>query len=107
QIMEKTEVPREEMEKWYEANKERYVRPERVKAWHIFMETGDDTPSSAPARVRQRLEGIKAQIDSGTSFSEAAQKFSEAASGQDGGEIGYISPRQPIGPLNKPMNPEL
>lgn len=106
-VLDNTDVPRAELEAWYTENKERYQKPERVFAWHIFMETSEDDPTSAPEKVRQRLEGVKANIDSGTSFTQAANDFSEAASGKNGGEIGYITPRQPIGPLNKPMNPEL
>lgn len=107
QVLKNTEVPRAELEAWYAKNKKQYQKPERVFALHLFMETSEDNPTSSPAKVRQRLEGIKAKIDSGTSFSVAAKEFSEAASSKNGGQIGYITPRQPIGPLNKPMNPEL
>lgn len=106
-LLKQVEVPRDAMEAWYKENAVQYQRPEQVHAWHIFMETSDDEPSSAPAKVREKLEEAKAKIDSGTSFSEVAQEFSEAASAEKGGEIGMISPRLPIGPLHKPMNPEL
>lgn len=101
------DVPRSDMEAWYATNKRQYEQPERVHAYHIFMETSDDEPSSAPAQVRQRLLDVKKAVDSGTSFSEAAEKYSEAASAKAGGEIGTITPRMPIGPLSKPMNVEL
>lgn len=106
-LTEEAEVPRSAMEDWYKKNYERYQRPERVHAWHIFMETSEDNATSAPAEVRKRLAQVKAKLDAGTSFSLAAKENSEAASGKTGGEIGYITPKQPIGPLSKPMNPEL
>ncbi len=101
------EVPRAEMEKWFEANSPRYTKPERVHAWHLFLETSDESETSSPEKVRTRLTELKAQIDAGTSFSQAAKQYSEAASGQAGGEIGMITRRMPIGPLSKPMNIEL
>ncbi len=101
------EVPREELEAWYEQNKTTYQRPEEVYAWHIFQETSEESETSSPEKVRERLSQVKSQIDSGTSFSLAAEQHSEAASKDKGGLIGRIRPRQPIGPLNKPMNLEL
>ena len=50
------------------------------------------------------MSDVKAQADKGTSFSVLAEKYSEASSGRNGGEIGYITPRMPIGPQSKPMN---
>lgn len=106
-IAEKVEVPREEMEQWHAANADRYSKPEKVHAWHIFKETSEDNPSSSTATVKAALAEIKAKADAGTSFSLLAKTESEAASGELGGEIGLINRRMPIGPLSKPMNIEL
>lgn len=102
-VQKKVKVTREEMEKWVKDNQLRYTQPERVHAYHIFMETADSTTSS-PDSVKKKLLEVKALADKGTSFSELAAKYSEAASSKKGGEIGQISRRMPIGPLNKPMN---
>lgn len=106
-LSEKVEVPRADMEAWYEKNQERYEKPERVHALHLFLETSEDDPTSAPDKVKARLLDYKKQVDGGTSFSQLAEEHSEAASGKAGGEIGMITRRMPIGPLSKPMNIEL
>jgi len=106
-VTEKVEVPREAMEKWYNDNISRYVQPERVHAYHLFLETSDENATSSPEKVRERLKAIRQEIDNGTSFSQAAMQYSEAASSESGGEIGKIKRAQPIGPLSKPMNIEL
>jgi len=106
-ITENVEVPRDAMEKWYTSNISRYVQPERVHAYHLFLETSDQNVTSSPEKVRERLKTIKQEIDNGTSFSQAAKQYSEAASNESGGEIGKIKRAQPIGPLSKPMNIEL
>lgn len=103
-IRKNVDVPRREMEEWYKQNGSRYVTPARVKAYHLFMETSSDEPSSSPERVRERMEKVKQEADKGTSFGLLAEKYSEASSGKNGGEIGYITPGMPIGPQNKPMN---
>lgn len=105
--MAKIDVPRSALEEWYNTNKSQYVQPARVRAYHIFMEVSRDDESSSPDKVRQRITDVKAQADSGTSFSELAKKYSEAASSRSGGEIGYVTPAMPIGPASKPMNPLL
>ncbi len=107
EVTENVKVPREDMEKWYNSNISRYVQPERVHAYHLFLETSEDNATSSPESVRERLKKIKQEIDQGTSFSQAAMEYSEAASSESGGEIGKIKRAQPIGPLSKPMNIEL
>ena len=104
QVQQNVKVPRSEMEEWYKNNSTKYITPARVRAYHLFMETSNDEPSSSPAKVRPRMEKVKAEADGGTSFGLLAEKYSEASSGKSGGEIGYITPGMPIGPQNKPMN---
>lgn len=104
EVRKTVEVTREEMEDWVKKHELRYTQPEKVHAYHIFMETKADSETSSPEKVRERLLKVKAEADKGTSFSQLAEKHSEAASSKKGGEIGKISRRMPIGPLNKPMN---
>jgi len=106
-IEESVKVPEQELENWYRANSAEYTQPMRVRAFHLFMETSADNPTSSPQAVRERLSRVKAEADKGTSFGLLAMKHSEAASGQRGGEIGLIAPNMPIGPQNRPMNPRL
>ncbi|MGI8906108.1 MAG: peptidylprolyl isomerase [Candidatus Sumerlaeaceae bacterium] len=104
EVAKNIKVPRSDMEAWYKTNQSKYVTPARVKAYHLFMETSRDEPSSAPDKVRARIVKVKADADKGTSFGLLASKNSEASSAKFGGEIGYITPQMPIGPQNKPMN---
>jgi parvulin-like peptidyl-prolyl isomerase len=106
-VMTSIKVPRSDMEDWYKKNVQLYQQPEKVHAWHLFMETSPDEPSSAPAKVRQRMEQVKAEADKSTSFGLIAAKYSEAASAKGQGEIGDITVNMPIGPQHKPMNPVL
>lgn len=107
QLQKSIDVPREAMQEWYDANVKNYTQPEKARAYHLFLETSDDNESSSPAKIRERLKELKAQADAGTSFSQLAEQYSEASSARNGGEIGYVSPRMPIGPQNRPMNLKL
>lgn len=104
QVRQSTTVPQEALEKWYHEHVNDYITPERVWAYHLFMGSSKDNPSSAPEQVRQRMEKVKADADAGTSFGLLASRYSEASSSANGGEIGWVRFRAPIGPENRPMN---
>lgn len=94
----------DQIAEWYKANLKNYEVAERVKAHHLFMGVSKDDPSSSPEKVRARLAKVRAMLDDNTTFGALAERFSEAASGARGGEIGSVSRRMPIGPESKPMN---
>ena len=94
----------EKIAEWYKANMKNYETPERVTAHHLFMGVSKDNESSSPEKVRERLAKVRAMLDENTTFGALAQRYSEAASGARGGEIGSVSRRMPIGPESKPMN---
>lgn len=106
-IEQETQVTRPELERWYEQNVGRYVQPESIEAHHLFMEISDEEPTSAPDRVRQRMEQVKREADAGTSFAMLARRYSEAASGANGGYIGTVIQGRPFGAQGKPINPRL
>lgn len=102
-IEKETTVTQQDMERWYAEKRDRYTTPERVHAYHVFMGTGD-SPSSAPAVVRQKMLDLKSQAEKGTSFGLLAAKSSEAPSSAQGGEIGWLTYRMPTGPEGRPIN---
>ncbi|RMH29075.1 MAG: hypothetical protein D6691_03560 [Candidatus Hydrogenedentota bacterium] len=104
EIEKETTPTREQLEEWTARNISRFTRPERVHAYHLFMQVSKDNPTSSLEAVRQRMEKVKQEADAGTSFAQLARKYSEAASAKVGGEIGWVTRRMPIGAENKPMN---
>lgn len=103
-IERETSPTREQLEKWREENAKRFMRPEQIHAYHLFMQTSKDVPTSSVETVRQRMQEVRNMAERGTSFSELARRYSEAASGRVGGDIGWVGRRMPIGPEAKPMN---
>ncbi|MBM4147962.1 MAG: hypothetical protein FJ224_02805 [Lentisphaerae bacterium] len=76
----------------FEANRNEYIRPDRVQAQHILIsaEQGDD---AGRATARSRLEDIRERIASGSaSFSDMAAAHSDCPSGKkSGGGLGWFS----------------
>jgi len=65
----------------------------QVRASHILLKVDPDAPAAEKEKVKQKLAGIKKQIESGMSFAEAANKFSEdpANAGGAGGDLDYFT----------------
>lgn len=68
----------EELKAYYEKNKNRFLSPDQVRARHILVE--------AEAEAKK----IKAEIESGLAFSEAATKYSTCPSKERGGDLGLF-----------------
>jgi peptidyl-prolyl cis-trans isomerase C len=65
----------------------------QVRASHILLRVEPDAPAAEKEKVKQKLLGVKKQIESGMSFAEAANKYSEdpANSGGAGGDLDYFT----------------
>lgn len=65
----------------------------QVRASHILLKADPDAPAAEKEKVKQKLLGIKKQIESGMSFAEAANKYSEdpANAGGAGGDLDYFT----------------
>ena len=78
-----TTVTKEIAEKWYKENSARYARKEQVKGRHLFLQTSDEVPTSAPDIVKGRIENIRKEISDGKiSFTDAVDKYSESSTRQ-------------------------
>lgn len=68
----------DEVKKFYEDNKEKFVSPKTINASHILV----DQLSLA--------NQITDELNAGMSFPEAAEKYSKCPSSKKGGELGYF-----------------
>jgi parvulin-like peptidyl-prolyl isomerase len=84
------QIKEADLRRYYEENKD-YFDQIKVQASHIVFRV---PASAAPTEVqasRERLEKLRQEIVSGKiAFAEAARKFSQCPSAQDGGNIGYF-----------------
>ncbi|HSV30490.1 MAG TPA: peptidylprolyl isomerase [Atribacteraceae bacterium] len=66
------------IEAYYEANSTRFTTPERIRASHILVDSAEEA------------ETILAEIAGGLPFEEAASKYSDCPSREQGGDLGFF-----------------
>ncbi|MBT3427772.1 MAG: hypothetical protein HOJ61_05645 [Gammaproteobacteria bacterium] len=88
-LMDQVEISDEALQTFYTNRADLFSQPERRRLSHILIATeGDDSASALEA-----IEGIRARLDTGESFSELAQALSQdPGSAAQGGDLGYLSP---------------
>lgn len=100
-------VGTDEVQKYYDAHKGEFVRPEEVFLSEIFFNTKGKSPQEA-ADARKKAEGILARLKKGESFSALAKRYSQGPTAKDGGSLGAfkrgeLNPEieKAVFPLNK------
>lgn len=78
------QVDVEDAHKFYEENKERFMQPELAKAKHILVET------------EEQAKEVKAKLDGGLAFADAAAEFSSCPSKDNGGDLGEFGKGQMV-----------
>ena len=78
-------VTEDEIEAYYNQHKDEFVSPSQIKVSHILVK--DEQHSDAG---KTSIEAIKAEIEGGKDFAEAAKEHSDDGSAQSGGDLGWI-----------------
>ena len=82
-----------ELRRYVSANRDLFSGTQ-VRASHILLKVEPEAPAAEKEKVKQKLLGIKSQIDANkVSFAEAANKYSEdpANSGGAGGDLDFFT----------------
>lgn len=74
---------------YFEANRAA-VDGSEVRASHILVKVEPDATTEQRQAARRKIESIRAQLVSGTSFAEAARTFSDCPSKEQGGDLGFF-----------------
>lgn len=74
---------------YFLANKDIYGG-EMVKASHILVDTRLMKSPEELDKAKQKIEGIKKELDNGADFAELAKKYSNCPSSEKGGDIGFF-----------------
>lgn len=85
--------PEEELRKYYEQNKARYVQPARVNVSHIQVNVPVGATEEEQAQAQQKAEALaaKAQADPAAFAELAAAESQDAGTAKDGGKLGWIT----------------
>jgi len=84
---------------YYEANKEKYVEPEQVRARHILVKVTPDATDAQKSAAKEKIQGILDKVKNGGDFAELAKENSDCPSSQQGGDLGFFSRGQMVKPF--------
>ena len=83
-----TEIPVDELERYFEANRELFVVPEKVQVRRIFVRVGEERTLEA---AQELMAGLRKQLQRDPAkFGEIAEKLSEDPFRRRGGDIGLL-----------------
>lgn len=89
-------IGNDEVQKYYEAHKSQFVKPEEVDLSGIFFSTENKTPEEVAA-VKEKAKNLETRIKAGEDFGALAKRFSEGPTASDEGELGEF-PRGQLTP---------
>ena len=87
-----TQIDLNTLQAYFEANRAA-LEGAAVKASHILIEVKPDADVNEREQAVARLRQIQAQLAGGTTFSEAAKRFSDCPSKEHDGDLGYFTRR--------------
>jgi peptidyl-prolyl cis-trans isomerase C len=97
----KAKATAEQVDAFYTANPDQFKEGERVKASHILIGVPQDADAAAKAQARAKAEQLLKDVKQGGDFAALAKEHStDPGSGANGGDLGYFSPGQMVGPFN-------
>lgn len=97
-LLETTKLTKEEIEKYFDENKDKYFIPETYDAdiIEIPINVSDEDKLIAKSKAQEILD-LALQ---GEDFSELAKKYSEDGSAENGGNLGWFSKGQMVEPFD-------
>lgn len=101
QIQPNVIVTDEDVAAYYEANPTLFDAEERVHAYHIIFPVGEDAPAAALEAARKKAEAARERCTAGVEdFAAIARELSEGPSAPTGGDLGWVTRDQLVGPLS-------
>lgn len=100
-IIDKINVSEKEINEYYKKNKDRFTRPETVRASHILIKVEKDAIEFEKGEALKKIEKVRKRALKGEDFAELAKKFSEGPSAEKGGELGFFQRGQMVKPFEE------
>jgi peptidyl-prolyl cis-trans isomerase SurA len=98
EVGDKVDIGNAEVQKYYDAHKSEFVRPEEVDLSEIFLKTEGKTPDQIAA-IKKQADALRTRIVNGEDFGALAKRYSEGPAKDEGGELGEYQRGQLAKPL--------
>jgi len=89
-VRSRVSVDAREVEAYYQAHADEFNRPDEVKVRHIFFRLDSTVPPPQRAAVHDKALRVLHEARNGSDFASLAQRYSEDATAQVGGDLGII-----------------
>jgi peptidyl-prolyl cis-trans isomerase C len=97
----KAAVTDEQVSDFYSKNPDQFKQGERVRASHILITAPRDADAATKAAARAKAEAVLKDVKAGKDFAALAKQHSQdPGSGAQGGDLGYFTQGQMVGPFN-------
>ncbi|HGJ66799.1 TPA: hypothetical protein ENS27_15665 [bacterium] len=83
-------ITEEDILRYYEENKGKYVEPEQVRARHILIKVSPDADEQTKSSAKEKIQGILDKLHNGGDFVELAKEYSECPTAKQGGDLDYF-----------------
>ena len=86
------EVEDAAIDRFYDANRDRFASPEQVRARHILLKLDANASEADQDAARAQLTDIRERAAGGEDFAALAQAHSQDGSAARGGDLGFFGP---------------
>ncbi|MDM8525504.1 SurA N-terminal domain-containing protein [Desulfococcaceae bacterium HSG8] len=88
EVKSKIVITREEIASYYEAHKDEYRGDKKYHLQHIMLKVSDVGDDSEKPEIQKKAGAIWEKLKQGEPFEKMAEKYSQAPSASDGGDLG-------------------
>lgn len=90
QVRAKITVTDRDLAEYYDRNQRLFMRDEEVRVSHILFLIPDNAPNAEIEKIKKRALEVLEMARKGRDFPELARKYSQDASGKEGGSLGFF-----------------
>lgn len=90
QVRSKVNVTEKDLVDYYERNQKLFMKDQEVKVSHILFLVPEKASNSEIENIRKQASDVLEMARKGRDFSELARKYSQDASGKEGGSLGFF-----------------
>jgi peptidyl-prolyl cis-trans isomerase D len=90
QIRQTLQISEDQLKVQYQQNIQQYQVPNRVHVEHIVLLTAGKNTDAEVDEVKKKAEDVLKQVKNGGKFEDLAKKYSEDATKDKGGDIGWL-----------------
>jgi peptidyl-prolyl cis-trans isomerase C len=96
EIVPKVTISEAESQKFYDDNKEKFKRPEQIKASHILCKVDPKATAEEKKKAKEKAAALLKEIKGGKDFAEVAKTNSDCPSSKQGGDLGLFGKGQMV-----------